>query len=360
MVLFLQKNTLGHFLIDIVSFVLAIVFSFFFRFEFDLPSIYAKIIPLVVARELPLFLVFYFLFRIHQSLWEYFSLDALRDLALAITLEKLSFTLLYWVFPFRSFPRSVVIISYTTTLLLLFFFRVVSRWWHERKRRREVRLPSHVRRVVIVGAGDAGEKILREIRAHPELGYEVVGFLDDDRRKRGQTIHGARVLGPIGDLPKLAQNFSIQEALIAIPSASPTLLKRIVTLASSARVPLRTLPGIWELIDGTVSVSKLRKVKLEDLLEREVVNLDSSAIQEYLAGRVVLVTGAGGSIGLEICRQVAGYGPRKLLLLGRGENSIFTGELELRWKYPEIPLRSYIADVRDKERIFSIFARERP
>ena len=357
----LPKSALGHFLIDVTSFVLAIVFSFFFRFEFNLPSTYLRIMPLVIARELPLFVLFYFLFRIHQSLWEYFSLDALRDLVLAITLEKLAFLFLYFLFPFQSFPRSVVIISYTTTLLLLFFCRIASRWWHEReKRTKGSKLSGPAKRVLIVGAGDAGEKILREIKAHPELGYEVIGFLDDDPHKRGRTIHGVRVLGPIGDLSRFTQNRNVHEVLIAIPSASPSLLKRVVALASAARLPLRTLPGIWELIDGTVSVSKLRKVRLEDLLEREVVNLNSSIIREYLAGKVVLVTGAGGSIGSEICRQVAGYGPQKLLLLGRGENSIFNIEMELRWKYPELSLRSYIADIRDPERLFAIFAKEKP
>jgi FlaA1/EpsC-like NDP-sugar epimerase len=357
----LPKSALGHFLIDVTSFVLAIVFSFFFRFEFNLPSTYLRIMPLVIGRELPLFVLFYFLFRIHQSLWEYFSLDALRDLVLAITLEKLAFLVLYFLFPFQSFPRSVIIISYTTTLLLLFFFRIAYRWWHEReKRTKGSKLSGPAKRVLIVGAGDAGEKILREIKAHPELGYEVIGFLDDDPHKRGRTIHGVRVLGPIGDLSRFTQSWNIHEVLIAIPSASPSLLKRVVTLASVARLPLRTLPGIWELIDGTVSVSKLRKVRLEDLLEREVVNLNSSIIREYLAGKVVLVTGAGGSIGSEICRQVAGYGPRKLLLLGRGENSIFNIEMELRWKHPELSLRSYIADIRDQERLFAIFAKEKP
>ncbi|NSW75754.1 MAG: polysaccharide biosynthesis protein [Candidatus Atribacteria bacterium] len=355
------RSAAGHFLIDVVSFVLAIVFAFFFRFEFHLPQVYARVIPWVILREAPLFLIFYFLFRIHQSLWEYFSLDALRDLVLVITLEKLAFSFLYFVFPFLSFPRSVVIISYTTTLLLLFFVRVVFRWWHEKEKRVEsARISTRPKRVLIVGAGDAGEKILREIKTHPELGYEVVGLLDDDRHKRGKVIHGTGILGSIEDLPRMVRDFNVHEVLIAIPSAKPSLFKRIVTLASSAKVPLRTLPGIWELINGTVSVSKLRRVRLEDLLEREVVNLDSIAIREYLAGRVVLVTGAGGSIGSEICRQVATYRPGKLLLLGRGENSIFNIELELKWKYPELSLRSYIADVRDRERIFSIFAREKP
>ncbi|MEN3185336.1 MAG: nucleoside-diphosphate sugar epimerase/dehydratase [Atribacterota bacterium] len=348
-------------MIDIASLVLATVFAFFFRFEFRLPQVYARVIPWVILREIPIFLVFYFLFRIHQPLWEYFSLDALRDLVLVITLEKLTFTFLYFIFPFQSFPRSVVVISYTTTLLFLFFVRVVVRWWHEREKRREgVRGVARSKRVLVIGAGDAGEKILREIKAHPELGYEVVGLLDDDRHKRGKVIHGARILGGIGDLPRMVQDLHVHEVLIAIPSAKPSLFRQIVTLASSVKVALRTLPGIWELIDGTVSVSKLRRVKLEDLLEREVVSLDSSAISEYLADRVVLVTGAGGSIGSEICRQVVMYHPRRLLLLGRGENSIFNVELELRWKYPELSMRSYIADIRDRERILAIFAREKP
>jgi len=275
-------------------------------------------------------------------------------------LEKFVFAFSYFLFPFSPFPRSVVVISYTVTLLFLFFWRVLVRWLHEKKKRAKQSGVSSWRRILIIGAGDAGEKILREIQAHSELGYEVVGFLDDDPHKWGKTIHGVPILGKIAELPRLVENLSIHEALIAIPSAPPSLFRQLVDLASSLKVSLRTLPGIWELLDGTVSVSKLRNVRLEDLLEREVVKLDSSAIGEYLTGKVVLVTGAGGSIGSEICRQVASYRPQRLILLGKGENSIFQVAMELRWKYPEIPLVSCVADIRDRERILAILTRETP
>jgi len=211
-----------------------------------------------------------------------------------------------------------------------------------------------------VGAGDAGEKILREIKTNREINYDVVGFLDDDPKKIGKTIHGVKILGPISSLPTVVVEKRVQEILVAIPSASPSLLRNIVSMASKLRVPVKSLPGIWELIDGKVTISKIRNVKIEDLLERDVINLDSERIGEYLRGKKVLVTGAGGSIGSEICRQVASYKPRKLILLGRGENSIFNIELELKSIYPKLDIKSYIADIRDRDRIFYIFSVEKP
>jgi len=178
--------------------------------------------------------------------------------------------------------------------------RAFSRWYHESSKIKSKKIYISPKRVVIVGAGDAGEKILREIKTNREINYDVVGFLDDDPKKIGKTIHGVKILGPISSLPTVVVEKRVQEILVAIPSASPSLLRNIVSMASKLRVPVKTLPGIWELIDGKVTISKIRNVKIEDLLERDVINLDSERIGEYLRGKKVLVTGAGGSIGSEI------------------------------------------------------------
>lgn len=354
-------STLIRVIIDYSLFVFAIFFSFLIRFEFALPPNYWNILLQAIFRELAIFFFLYtFLFKLHRTLWEYFSLEALKELTLAVTLEKVIFFLSHLLLPISGLPRSIVVISYFTSLLFLFSVRAFSRWYHESSKIKSKKIYISPKRVVIVGAGDAGEKILREIKTNREINYDVVGFLDDDPKKIGKTIHGVKILGPISSLPTVVVEKRVQEILVAIPSASPSLLRNIVSMASKLRVPVKTLPGIWELIDGKVTISKIRNVKIEDLLERDVINLDSERIGEYLRGKKVLVTGAGGSIGSEICRQVASYKPRKLILLGRGENSIFNIELELKSIYPKLDIKSYIADIRDRDRIFYIFSVEKP
>ncbi len=359
-ILNLQRKLYLHIFLDIFSFVFALIFSFFLRFEFTLPSQYWGIIHLLLIREIPLFLIFYFfVFRIYSSLWEYFSLEGLKDLVLVITLEKLLLYLSHLFFPITGLPRSIIFISYFTTVLLLFSYRAITRWLHGRGKTKR-HSNSFYKRVVLIGAGDAGEKILREIKSHNELNYEVLGFLDDDPKKKGKSIHGVKVLGPISSLPKIVREKNIHEVLITIPSASPSLIRNIVNLTSKLKIPVKILPGIWELIDGRVSINKIRNVKIEDLLERDIINLDSNRIKDYINGKKILVTGAGGSIGSEICRQLANYNPEKLILLGRGENNIFNIELELKSKFPNLQIKSYIADIRDKDRISYIFFQEKP
>jgi FlaA1/EpsC-like NDP-sugar epimerase len=354
------RKTWLRILIDWLFFITSIFIAFFLRFEFSIPSKYIQIIFYSLLREIPIFFVFYFfIFKIYRTLWEYFSLEALKDLTLSLTLEKLLFYLSTIIFPLDGYPRSVFVISYVLSLIMLFSLRAFVRWFYETtKYQRSV--DNNYKRVIIIGAGDAGEKILREIKTHKELNYNVVGFLDDDKNKIGKTIHGVKVLGPISSLLKIAKNNSIDEILIAIPSAPSSLIRDIVTMASKLKIPVKTLPGIWELIDGRVSINKIRNVRIEDLLERDVINLDSEKIREYIQNKRILVTGAGGSIGSEICRQVARYRPEKLILLGRGENSIFNIELELKKLYPDISIKSYIADIKDRDKIFYIFENEIP
>ncbi|MFN3699333.1 MAG: polysaccharide biosynthesis protein [Dictyoglomus sp.] len=277
-----------------------------------------------------------------------------------LTIEKLLFYLSYLLFPLEGFPRSVVVISFFSALLLLFSVRAFTRWLYESKRKNNGIAKFSTKKVILIGAGDAGEKILREIKIHRELNYDVVGFLDDDPKKIGKKIHGVKVLGPIRSLPNIVKELRIQEVIISIPSASVSLIREIVSMASKLKIPVKILPGIWELIDGRVSISKIRNVKIEDLLERDVINLDSKKIEEYIRDKKILVTGAGGSIGSEICRQVASYSPQKIILVGRGENSIFNIDLELRRNFPNIKVKPYIADIKDRDRILYIFSHERP
>lgn len=357
----LQRSSFFKVSIDLLSFILSIFLAFFLRFEFNIPPSYWEVLPQIFLREIPIFILLYFwVFKIDSLLWEYFSLEGLRDLTLMLTIEKLLFYLSYLLFPLEGFPRSVVVISFFSALLLLFSVRAFTRWLYESKRKNNGIAKFSSKRVILIGAGDAGEKILREIKIHRELNYEVLGFLDDDPKKIGKKIHGVKVLGPIRSLPNIVKELRIQEVIISIPSASVSLIREIVSMASKLKIPVKILPGIWELIDGRVSISKIRNVKIEDLLERDVINLDSKKIEEYIRDKKILVTGAGGSIGSEICRQVASYSPQKIILIGRGENSIFNIDLELRRNFPNIKVKPYIADIKDRDRILYIFSHERP
>jgi len=216
------------------------------------------------------------------------------------------------------------------------------------------------RDILIIGAGEAGRMVAAEVTAHPELDLRVLGFLDDDPLLAGAEIEGLPVLGGTGDLVRVAEERRPDEAIIAIPSAPGPLIRRLLRLCREARLAFKLVPGIREIIKGEASFHQVRPVNPEDLLGRETVDLQEEPLRGLLGGRRVLVTGAGGSIGSEICRQVARHGPAKLMLLGRGENSIFEIENELRETHPRMDIESVIADIRDRRRMLHLGRELRP
>ncbi|MDI7262014.1 MAG: nucleoside-diphosphate sugar epimerase/dehydratase, partial [Thermodesulfobacteriota bacterium] len=216
------------------------------------------------------------------------------------------------------------------------------------------------KRLLIIGAGDSGEKILREIKDNPRLNYEVMGFLDDDPKKREMKIHGVPVLGPIAKIHKLAYFAEMDEILIAIPSASARQMRKTLQACEATGLKTRTMPGIGELIDGKVSFKMVREVSFEDLLGREPVNLDTESIGNYLKDKVVLVSGAGGSIGSELCRQISSFSPQNLILLDKTENSLFHLEMEFRQKFPEVPITAVLGDVKYNTSLFKLFKLYQP
>jgi len=215
-------------------------------------------------------------------------------------------------------------------------------------------------RTLIVGAGAAGSMVAEEMRQRPEQGYAVVGFLDDDPAKLGSTVAGLPVLGPTADLVRITDESGIEQIVIAIPSASGSSIREVVALCEEADVPARIVPGIWEIILGDVTISQLRQVQPEDLLGRETVVLDCDEMTGYLRDRTVLITGAGGSIGSELARQVASFDPRRLLLMGRGENSIYEIDQEIGQDYPDVERHLVISSVSDPMAVEVLFRDHRP
>ncbi|WP_374712948.1 polysaccharide biosynthesis protein [Symbiobacterium terraclitae] len=302
---------------------------------------------------------------LYRQVWSQASLPELGQIMAATTGDAVLAAIViyglvqHWIYPGPFMPRSILIIAWMLNTACIGGSRLVLRlrreWLLTRKSVAGVQHPT-----LVFGAGDAGALICREIKRHGESGYRVVGFLDDDPAKQGMRVAGVPVLGSRKDLGRIVKQHKITHLIIAMPSAKGRAVREISSLALDLGVHVKVLPGLYELVEGRVSVSQIRDVQIEDLLGREEVSVDLEAIAAYLSGETVLVTGAGGSIGSELCRQIAQFGPRRLVLLGHGENSIYDIHLELREKYPDLDLVPVIADVKDKARIDTVFDEFRP
>ncbi|MCX7804412.1 MAG: polysaccharide biosynthesis protein, partial [Planctomycetota bacterium] len=281
-------------------------------FFIDMHPKYVPLFAITLALALSIKMAAFAYFRLFSGWWRYVGISDAVNLAKAATISALVFAVAAYLFlsPF-GYPRSILLLDWMLTILVVGGLRISIRALRERQLWDAV-APS-ARRVLIVGAGDAGETLAREILSRPRLNYAPVGFVDDDPSKHGSYIHGVRVLGGVDDIPDIAARLNASEALIAVPSAGGAAVKRIVEACNRAGIESRTLPGLESLIDGRVSVSALRKVSIEDLLRREPVRLDERAIEGLVRDKIVLVTGAGGSIGSEICRQTARFGPRGIV-----------------------------------------------
>ena len=253
--------------------------------------------------------------------------------------------------------EGILMLDMFMTIMLLSGVRMTVRLYHEEffSERRGT-----ARRFLIVGAGNAGEALLREMLRRKDSQYEVVGFVDDDPAKRDMEINGIPVLGTVDDLPAVCKKQNIDEIAIAIPTATRKQLRRVVQVCQGTKTRFSTVPSLTDIAEGKFQVSQMRDVEINDLLGREVVNLEMDKIELFLKDKVILVTGAGGSIGSEMCRQVCVFKPRQLLLVEQAENPLFFIERELIKSYPQASLECIIADITDKARVEQVFSRYRP
>lgn len=299
-------------------------------------------------------LTFYF-FGLYNRLWRYASIHELLAITSAVTVS--SVLIFIYMFGMGSkLPRSIPIITWLIVLALVglsrLFFRVLYMLRNTRK--------ASCSKVLIIGAGDAGAMIARELRQRFYDTKNLIGFIDDDRSKINNKLFGVPVLGTRDDLPKEVCKYGVTEIIIAIPSLNGERLREIFKACRETKCTVKTVPGLYEIIDGQVTVDQLRNIDLEDILRRDPVKLHLGQIAGYLTGKRVLVTGAGGSIGSELCRQIAKMSPGHITLLGKGENSIYEIHQELMAKFPHLSIEPVIADVRDKSRMFTIFSRVQP
>ncbi|MGH9549716.1 MAG: polysaccharide biosynthesis protein, partial [Terriglobales bacterium] len=339
------------------------VLSFLIRFDGRLGTPYMHQVLLLGPAVLAARLFCNWVFGVYRRLWRYTGLTEMMELGCSVlivtTLILIVRALHLLGIDGNQLSYGIIAIDGGLCFLMLVGIRVFRRLQTEHQQRRHWRQPLR-RRALLVGAGDAGQLVLRELTQRSDLGVDVVGLLDDDPAKLKMRIGAFTVSGTTSDLPRLVENMMIDQVIIAMPSAPPHEIRRIVEMCRKAEVETRILPGLFELINGRVSVNQLREVSLEDLLGRDPVQLDTASIASYIEDRCVLVTGAGGSIGSELCRQIMRFQPKKLLLLGKGENSIFSIHQELITRPEPVEITPIIADVRDANRLSYIFEKHRP
>jgi FlaA1/EpsC-like NDP-sugar epimerase len=286
-----------------------------------------------------------------RGLWRYASLYDLRLIVMAVLSSSVAFfVLVRWVFAQPHYPRSIYPIDALVLIALLGTFRMARRAY------REMRRSPRGKRVLIVGAGNAGELIVRDMLHSPDYDYKPIGFVDDEPGKQGERIHGVPVLGKRVDLARIIEKTQPDDVLIAMPSAPPAVIQDVVRALQPFHLNINTLPRLSEIVSGKVAVAQIRKLEIEDLLARPPVDLDPAPVRNLVAGRCVMVTGAGGSIGSELCRQIAALGPKTLVLFERYENTLFAIANELQDRWPGVEIRPLVGDVCDAGRLASVFA----
>lgn len=344
-------------LVDLSLSLAAVGLSILLRFEGEIPARYfaaGQYLYLFSAGMALACVVMFHAFNLYEKVWRYAGIHELLTIVYAVTVALAPFFLYAMITGGRVYPRGVIVIVWFSSIFFLggirFILRIAS----------QEMAPGRIqgaKRVFIVGANDIGEMALRELQRHRLSGYIPVGFIDDDPSRKNVVIHGVPVLGGKDDLNRLIEERHIDELIIAF--SSPSLVRSIVTQCEKLKVGLKIIPSLSEIIDGRVAVNQIREVQIQDLLEREPVSLDMERISSYINDKRILITGAGGSIGSEICRQLVRLCPGELILLGHGENSIYEICVELSRK-TDVPLRSVIGDIRDFNRLNHIFSQYRP
>jgi FlaA1/EpsC-like NDP-sugar epimerase len=350
-------------LIDIIFINASIFIGYFARLSWRIPPAYMYIYS---KNAIPISLIMvacFWGFKLYKSLWKYASVDELMSVILSVTCgTALSFLygqLLTAVegngFTMR-LPISVYLMMWAFTILSSGGIRFLIRLSYNMEL---VPKESVTKRksTLVIGAGDAGAIIAKEMKKRPETGYQPIGFIDDDESKKGKYIYNIPVLGSRKDIPKIVESKNIEQILIALPSVDEKDRMEIMNICSATGCKLKTLPGIYELIDEDVSISQVRDVEIDDLLGRNPIKLNTDEIAVYLKNKVVLVTGGGGSIGSELCRQIARFSPKELLILDDYENGAYDIQMELNFKHPEVKKEVIIANIREKSRLEEIFSR---
>lgn len=355
------RNRIILFVIDAFLINFAVIFALFVRFEgqFNDQFIhyfnrYMSVFIIITVIKL---MIFYY-FKLYGSIWRYASIaELMRVVGASIAGNALMISILFLLG--LNLPRSVYLIVLLLDMSFIGGIRLglrgINHYFHAEKTDKKTQ-----KRIMIVGGGDAGAMVIKELRNHQSLLSKPVVIMDDDKRKHGQSVNGIPIAGGRDSIHDTAEKYRIDEIIIAIPSASKKDISDIVNICKETGAKLKILPGIYELIDEVVTINSIREVQIEDLLGRDEIKTDMDAVSGYLRDKVVMVTGGGGSIGSELCRQIAIQKPRRLIILDIYENSAYSIQNELTKKHKDMDLMVYIGSIRDKQRVNELMEKEKP
>ncbi|BAU28085.1 FlaA1/EpsC-like NDP-sugar epimerase [Aneurinibacillus soli] len=354
-----QKRMLILTIVDALLIGSSVFIAYQLRFEMDIPLVYWNTVPKAVIIAVLCSYLLLYQFKIYKRLWRYASVGELYSIVKAITFGTVLFILLNEIIFYYSIPRSIYLISWMGCIISIGGSRFI---WRMKKDKYTApnKRKSGRNRALIIGAGDAGILITKELKHSFSQDIYPVGFIDDDLNKRNFQVNGLPVLGGRESIVENVKKHEVSTIIIALPSAPRSEIKQIIEICKQVPCTLKTLPSVYDLVSGKTVIQPMRDIDVEDLLGRDPVKIDLKGIAHYISDKVVLVTGAGGSIGSELCRQIAMFNPMKLILLGHGENSIYLIENELRNKYTELSVESVIANIQDQQRIDEVFDLLRP
>lgn len=339
--------------------------SYLVRFEADIPAKHMLTMSRTMALIIGFKILVFYLFSLYRGMWRYTGIVDLFNLMKATLVNSaMIVTVILFLHRFEGFSRAVFVIDAVFTLLFIGGLRLLIRLgystgfslWLFDSKKSELRKA----RLMIVGAGDAGERIVREFHDKPHLGYAAIGFVDDSPEKIGKLVHGVPVLGTIDEMPDICRKHLIEEILIAIPTTGRRTMRRIIDRCDETHLKFRTIPGLGELIDGRISINAIRNVSYNDLLGRDPVTIDQAAVSQYLKGKTILITGAGGSIGSELCRQVSMFNPEMMLLMDSSESSLYQIDMELNERFPYVRFIPLLGQIQDKAFLDKAFDQYRP
>ncbi|MCF8002419.1 MAG: polysaccharide biosynthesis protein [Halanaerobiales bacterium] len=341
-------------IIDIFLINLALLFSYILRFDRNFLSHleYEFFIAITIFGLIALYIT-----NMYNKIWHYASIAELKAI-MKTSLIINAFFIVYLYFFMISFSRSVVIINLVLDVFALggtrFLLRLLKGYYMKNKSNKPQK------NILVVGAGDAGDLLIREYQKHPELGKNIIGVIDDDKSKHGLEIHGIKVLGERNIIPDVIDEYDVEEVVIAIPSAKGKEIKDIYNLSKKEDVKVKTVPSIHEIIDGQFNVNQVREVQVEDLLKREQVNLIEDEISGYLSNKIIFITGGAGSIGSELCRQSAKFKPEKIIIFDINENDSYFLKRELNENFPNLDTEVEIGSIRDRKKVFNSISKHKP
>lgn len=342
-------------ILDIVLVWISVYSSYFFRFDGNIPDDYFQQFLIFGVFSSVFCGASMYYFKLYQRIWRFASIGELVSIIKAVIISCIIvYFATYW-FDQKLVPLSIAFRNLETIMLLLGGVRFLWRVYQDHYQKRE-----HLHKALIIGAGSAGILVAKELKNHPDSNVYPFAFIDDDINKHKLQLFGMQVIGDRHFIPKAVEQYGIEEIIIAIPSISRHETSKIIDICKQTKAKLKIIPQLQDILQGKVTLNTIREVQVEDLLGRDPVKTDLESISDFVCGKVVLVTGAGGSIGSELCRQIAAYSPNQLLLLGHGENSIYSIELELHRVFPDLNIESIIADIQDRSRMDDVFGEYRP